>query len=126
MNAYSSDLSKKIVAAKENGARPPLRSPGPSAWASRASRALRCHRTRRKATRSEGAPRLQTQARRSGKEATGGGPRRAPCGDAAQRREFLRRTVGVELSDSTLSRMLKRLGWSRKKDRWVPQSARSS
>ena len=27
----------------------------------------------------------------------------------------MRRTVGVEVSDSTVSRMLKRLGWSRKK-----------
>ena len=33
-----------------------------------------------------------------------------------QRREFLRRACGgAEVSDSTVSRMLKRLGWSRKK-----------
>jgi transposase len=36
-----------------------------------------------------------------------------------QRREFLRRVRGVEVSDSTVSRVLKRMGWSRKKDRWV-------
>ena len=36
-----------------------------------------------------------------------------------QRREFLQRVCGVSVSDSTISRMLRRLGWTRKKDRWV-------
>src|SRR5512133_1326703 len=78
MNTHSLDLSKKIVEAKENGACPPPRSPGPSAWASRASRALRLRRrTRREAPRpQEEAPRLQTQAGRGGEEAPAGGPRR--------------------------------------------------
>ena len=38
-----------------------------------------------------------------------------PAATLAQRREFLERVVGVEVSDSTLSRMLGRMGWSRKK-----------
>jgi transposase len=37
-----------------------------------------------------------------------------PGATLPQRREFLRRVAGVEVSDSTVSRMLKRLGWSRK------------
>jgi transposase len=36
-----------------------------------------------------------------------------------QRREFLRRVCGVSVSDSTVSRTLGRMGWSRKKDRWA-------
>src|ERR671926_389147 len=31
-----------------------------------------------------------------------------------ERREFLQRVAGVKVSDSTVSRMLKRMGWSRK------------
>jgi transposase len=41
--------------------------------------------------------------------------RERPAATLSERREFLRRAAGVEVSDSTVSRMLKRLGWSRKK-----------
>ena len=53
--------------------------------------------------------------------------RERPAATLPHRREFLRRTLGVELSDSTVSRMLSSV-WvgAEKKDRWVPQSARSS
>ncbi len=47
-------------------------------------------------------------------------PQRLP-----QRREFLRRVAGVRVRDSTVSRMLKRMGWTRKKDGWVRQNASS-
>ena len=43
-----------------------------------------------------------------------------------QRREFLRRACEVSVSDSTVSRMLKRMGWTRKKDRWVRARETSS
>ncbi len=43
-----------------------------------------------------------------------------PAATLPQRREFLQRVAEVRVSDSTVSRMLKRMGWSRKKDRWVP------
>ena len=52
--------------------------------------------------------------------------RERPAATLPQRREFLARVAGVRVSDSTVSRMLGRMGWSRKKDRWVPQSATSS
>ena len=42
-----------------------------------------------------------------------------PTATLRQRREFLRPVSGVEVSDSTVCRMLTRLGWSRKKDRWA-------
>ena len=49
-----------------------------------------------------------------------------PAATLRQRREFLRAGAGVSVSELTVSRMLRRLGWSRKKDRWEPQSATSS
>ena len=44
----------------------------------------------------------------------------------SQRRSFLERAVGAQVSESTISRAIKKLGWSRKKDRWVPQNETSS
>ena len=49
-----------------------------------------------------------------------------PAATLPQRREFLRRVRGVEVSDSTVSRVLKRMGFSRKKDRWVRARETSS
>jgi transposase len=49
-----------------------------------------------------------------------------PAATLPQRREFLRRVRGVEVSDSTVSRVLKRMGWTRKKDRWVRARETSS
>jgi transposase len=51
---------------------------------------------------------------------------RRPAATLRQRREFLRSVGGVSVSESTVSRALKRLGWSRKKDRWERRSATSS
>ena len=44
---------------------------------------------------------------------------------APKRREFLRRVRGASVSESTVSRALRRLGWSRKKDRWQRENATS-
>jgi transposase len=49
-----------------------------------------------------------------------------PSATLSERREYLRKAAGVRVSDSSVSRVLRRLGWSRKKDRWEPQSATSS
>ena len=40
-----------------------------------------------------------------------------PAATLTDRREYLREVAGVRVSESTVSRMLKRLGWSRKKGR---------
>jgi transposase len=52
--------------------------------------------------------------------------RERPAATLPQRREFLERVAGVKVSDSTVSRTLKRMGWSRKKDRWTRANATSS
>ncbi|HEX6711614.1 MAG TPA: winged helix-turn-helix domain-containing protein [Rubrobacter sp.] len=41
-----------------------------------------------------------------------------PAATLADRREYLLRVASVRVSESSVSRMLKRLGWSRKKGRW--------
>lgn len=48
-----------------------------------------------------------------------------PAASLSERCEFLKRALGVKVSESTVSRLLKRLGWSRKKDRWVQASGTS-
>ncbi len=49
-----------------------------------------------------------------------------PAATLEQRCEYLERVAGVRVSESTISRAIRRLGWSRKKDRWVPPNATSS
>jgi transposase len=45
--------------------------------------------------------------------------RERPAATLSERCKFLERVVRVRVSESTISRLLKRLGWSRKKDQWV-------
>ena len=49
-----------------------------------------------------------------------------PTATLPQRRELLARVAGVEVSDSTVSRTLRRMGFGRKKDRWERESATST
>ena len=49
-----------------------------------------------------------------------------PFAKLADRREYLRRVAGVSVSESTLSRALRKMGFGRKKGRWVPVSETSS
>ena len=51
---------------------------------------------------------------------------RRPCATLRERREYLRGAAGLRVSESTLSRLLRRMGWSRKKDRWERANATSS
>jgi transposase len=49
-----------------------------------------------------------------------------PFAKLADRREYLRKVAGVSVSDSPLSRALRKMGFGRKKGRWVPVSKMSS
>jgi len=49
-----------------------------------------------------------------------------PFAKLADRREYLRRVAGVSVSESTLSRAIRRMGFGRKKGRWVRESETSS
>ncbi len=125
MNAYSEDLRKKIVEALGRGAT--------KSEAARAFGISRSSVKRYAKLAEEGRPlapkrrpglkpRLDEAARRLLEEDV----EQRPAATLRQRREFLRRLCGVSVSESTVSRVLRRLGWSRKKDRWERRSATSS
>ena len=49
-----------------------------------------------------------------------------PFAKLTNRREYLERVAGVTVSESTLSRVIRQMGFGRKKGRWVPVSETSS
>ena len=125
MNAYSLDLRKKIVEAKARGM--------PTVEVARLfgvglSTVKRFHAAAREGKslapkkRPGSKPKLDERTERLLETDL----EERPAATLPQRREFLERVAGVRVSDSTVSRALKRLGWSRKKDRWVRASATSS
>src|SRR5215216_2253234 len=125
MNAYSEDLRKKIVNALRRGTAKSeaARSFGVSLssvkrYAKMADEGRPLAPKKRPGSR----PKMDEDARRlleSDME-------ERPVATLPQRREYLEKVAGVKVSESTLSRMLRRMGWTRKKDRWVRASARSS
>jgi transposase len=125
MNAYSEGLRKKIVEALGRGTT--------KSEAARTFGISRSSVKRYAKLAEEGRPlapkkrpglkpKLDEDARRLLEEDL----QERPAATLRQRREFLRAVAGVSVSESTVSRMLRRLGWSRKKDRWERQSATSS
>ena len=125
MNAYSLDMRKKIVEARERGM--------PTVEVARVFGVGVSSVKRYVATAREGRP-LAPKRRPGSKPKLGERAMKLleadleerPEATLPQRREFLERVAGVGVSDSTVSRMLKRLGWTRKKDRWERRSATSS
>jgi transposase len=125
MNAYSEDLREKIVQAlhRGTGKSEAARSFGVSlSSVKRYARMAQEGRTLAPKKRPGSKPKMAEGARRlleSDME-------ERPEATLPQRCEYLRRVAGVRVSESTVSRVLKRMGWTRKKDRWVRASATSS
>jgi len=125
MNAYSEDLRKKIVQAVERGM-PKIEATktfgvGISSlkrYVAAASAGLSLAPKKRPGSK----PKLNETVRRLLEADL----RERPAATLPQRGEFLRRVAGVRVSDSTVSRMLRRMGWTRKKDGWAPRNAMSS
>ena len=118
MNAYSEDLRKKIVEAVEGGMHMAEAARTFGVGISSVKRYVATYREVRSLApkkRPGSKPKLDEDARRLLESDL----EERPAATLPQRREYLRTVCGVELSDSTLSRMLGRMGWSRKKDRWV-------
>src|SRR5919199_6251983 len=124
MNAYSEDLRKKIVEALRRGMT--------KSEAARTFGVSRSSVKRYAKLADEGRP-LAPKKRAGSKpkmdesatKLLEADVERHPAATLSERREFLQKVAGVRVSDSTLSRMLRRLGWSRKnrkKDRWVRAS----
>jgi transposase len=125
MNAYSEDLRKKIVEAVE---RERERERGmPTIEAARTFGVGLSSVKRYMATYREGRslvpkkrPGSKPKLDESARKLLEANLKEHPEATLPQRREFLGRVRGVEVSDSTVSRILKkRMGWSRKNDRWV-------
>ena len=118
MNAYSEDLRKKIVEALRRGMT--------KTEAARTFGVSRSSVKRYAKLADEGRPLAP-------KKRPGSKPRmdqsatklleddvhKRPAATLSERREFLKKAAGVRVSESTVSRMLRRLGWSRKKGVWV-------
>ena len=125
MDAYSLELRKKIVDAKQRGmpTSEVAQTFGVGASTVKLYAAVaREGRSLAPKKRPGSKPKLDAVARKLLEADLG----ERPAATLPQRREYLGRVAGVEVSDSTLSRVLKRLGWSRKKGRWEPQNATSS
>src|SRR5215216_4669631 len=111
MNAYSLDLRTKIVEAKVRGTPTAEVAKTFGVGASTVKRyaaAAREGRSLAPKKRPGSKPKLNEAARKLLEADL----RQRPAATLPERREFLRQAADVELSDSTLSRMLKRLGWS--------------
>jgi transposase len=125
MNAYSEDLRKKIVEAAERGTPKTEVAHAFGVGVSSVKRYVATSREGRSLApkkRPGSRPKLDEGARRLLEADL----EERPAATLPERREFLERAAGVRVSDSTVSRVLKRLGWSRKKDRWERRSATGS
>jgi transposase len=126
MRAYSEDLRKKIVAAIEQRGMP-------KAQAARTfdvslSSVKRYARTARQGEsltpkRSPGRPRKANEKARALVEKD---IEERPAASIGQRRRFLEHLMGTTLSDSTVRRLMKRLGFSQKNGRWGRWNGTSS
>jgi transposase len=125
MNAYSEDLRKKIVEALRRGT-----------TKSEAARAFGVSRSsvKRYAKLAEEGRSLVPKKRpgskpkmdQSATKLLEADVHRHPTATLSERRAFLQKAAGVRVSESTVSRMLRRLGWSRKKGVWGPARETSS
>jgi transposase len=125
MNAYSEDLRKKIVEALTRGTTKTeaARTFGVSrSSVKRYAKLAEEGRPLAPKKRPGSEPKMDDRARRLLEEDL----RERPTATLSERREYLGRVCGLWVSESTVSRMLRRLGWSRKKDRWELRSATSS
>ncbi len=124
MNAYSEDLRKKIVEAVERGMPKVEAARTFGVGISSVKRYVATYRDGRSLApkkRPGSRPKLDEGARKLLEADL----EERPTATLPQRREFLRRACGAQVSDSTISRVLRRLGWTRKKDRWERQNATS-
>ena len=118
MNAYSEDLRKKVVEAKECGM--------PTVEVARTfgmgiSSVKRYAKTAREggSLRPKKSPGRPPKADERARRLLEADLQERPAATLSERREYLSSVAGLRVSESTVSRLLRRMGWSRKKDRWV-------
>jgi transposase len=125
MKAYSEDLRKKILQAVDRGM--------PKSEAARTFGVSRSSVKRYAAARREGKP-LTPKKHPGSKPKLDDGARKLleadlderPALTLKDRRRILEEMVGVSVSESTLSRLLRKMGFSPKDGAWVRQRGTSS
>ena len=125
MNAYSEDLRKKIIEALRRGTT--------KSEATRTFSVSRSSVKRYAKLVEEGRP-LAPKKRpgsklkmdQSATKLLEADAQKRPAATLSERSEFLEKAAGLTVSASTVSRMLRRLGFSRKKGRWVRAREMSS
>lgn len=125
MNAYSLDLRKKIVNAKGRGM--PTAEVAKTfgvgvSTVKRYAAAAREGRSLAPKQHPGSKPKLDGRARRLLEADV----ERRPAASLKERCRFVRRVVGVSVSESTLSRLLRRMGFTQKNGAWRRASATSS
>ena len=126
MDAYSQDLRQKIVQALQQ--RRMNKSEAARAFGvslssvKRYAKAVSEGRSLSPGKAPGKKPLLDEKARRLLEAAVG----ERPFAKLSERREYLQKVAGVSVSESTLSRALRKMGFGRKKERWVPVSETSS
>jgi transposase len=126
MDAYSEDLRRKIVEAVEQ--RRMNKSEAARAFGvslssvKRYTKAVREGRSLSPGKAPGKRPRLDEKASRLLETDV----QERPFAKLKDRREYLQKVAGVSASESTLSRALRKMGFGRKKGRWVPVSKTSS
>jgi transposase len=125
MRAYSEDLRKKIVAAIERGM---SKAQAARLFDVSLSSVKRYSRTAREGgslepRKSPGRPRKADEKARALLEKD---VEERPAATISQRRRFLEHLTGTTLSDSTVRRLMKRMGFSQKNGVWGRQNETSS
>lgn len=125
MNAYSEDPRKKIVEAKKRGM---STSEVARAFGVGLSSVKRYAKTAREggSLSPKTSPGRRPKADERARSLLEADLEERPSATLSERCEYLRAVAGLRLSKSTLSRLLRRMGWSRKKDRWERRNATSS
>jgi transposase len=121
MNAYSEDLRMKIVEALRRGITKSEAARSFGVSRSSVKRYVKLadeDRSLAPKKRPGSKPKMDESARRL----LDADMEERPAATLSERREFLRHVAGISVSESTVSRMLRLLGWSRKKDQWQRQS----
>ena len=124
MKAYSEDLRKKVVEAVKRGMKKPEAAYAFGVSLSSVKRYVGAACEGR-SLRPKNRPGMRPKIYNNGRRLLEADLQERPAATLSQRREFLERVVGVRVSESTVSRVLKGLGWTRKKDRWGHPSVTS-
>ena len=121
MNAYSEDLRNKIVEAVQRGM-PKVEAAGTFGVGISSVKRYVATAREGKSLAPKKRPGSKTKLDHRARRLLESDLEERPAATLPQRRELSGRVAGVSVSDSTVSRMLERMGWSRKKDRWVDRT----